>query len=131
MTSVIIIEDEHDGAEVLSDFLVIKGIDVLAIGSNGLEAIQLYKKFRPDFVLLDLFMPNYDGFYGLKKILECDNNAKVVIVSASCSRDDEEKLIGLGALAIITKPYEIRSLTNILLKPNKEKNSNLANSLYI
>jgi two-component system chemotaxis response regulator CheY len=130
MTSVIIIEDDHDGAEVLAECLIIKGINVLAKGSNGLEAIQLYKKFRPDFVLLDLFMPNYDGYYGLKKILEFDNDAKVVIVSASCTRDDEETLIGLGALAIVTKPYEISSLTNILWKTSKE-NSNLAKSLYV
>ncbi|MFI5405392.1 MAG: response regulator [Nitrososphaerales archaeon] len=130
MTSVIIIEDDHDAAETLAECLIMKGINVLAKGSNGLEAIELYKKFKPDFVLLDMFMPLYDGYYGLKKILEYDNNAKIVIVSASCTRDVEEELLGLGALAIVTKPYEIKTLTNILLKTNKE-NSNIAKSLYV
>src|SRR3990172_3592762 len=102
MTSVIVIDDDHDGADALSQCLIMKGIDVLAKGFNGLEAIQLYQKFKPGFVLLDIVMPYYDGFYGLSKILEFDRNAKVIIVSASCTRDDEEKLIELGALDIVT-----------------------------
>lgn len=128
MVSVIVVDDDHDVAEALSDCLMIKGIKVLAEGKNGLEAIELYKKFGPDFVLLDISMPNYDGYYGIKKILEYDNNAKVIIVSASCTQEDLENLFVLGALDVVAKPYEIDSLINIMMKTNKEKNSNLEES---
>jgi two-component system chemotaxis response regulator CheY len=121
MTSVIIIEDDHDAAETLAECLIMKGINVLAIGSNGFEAVELYKKFNPDYVLSDMAMPYYDGVYGLKKIIEFDTNAKIVIVSASCTRADEERLIGLGALTVVEKPYEIRDIMNILLEDNKKK----------
>jgi DNA-binding response OmpR family regulator len=114
MTSVIIIDDDYDCAEALSECLVMKGFDVLARGTNGLEAAELYKKLKPDFVLLDVFMPYYDGYYGLTKILEFDKNAKVIVVSASCTREDRVKLIGLGALALVAKPYELDSLTDFL-----------------
>jgi two-component system chemotaxis response regulator CheY len=66
-------------------------------------------------------MPYYDGVYGLKKIIEFDREAKVIIVSASCTRADEERLIGMGACAIIEKPYDIRDLVNTLLEENKKK----------
>jgi DNA-binding response OmpR family regulator len=121
MTSVIIIEDDHDAMETLAECLIMKGVNVLAKGYNGFEAVELYKKFRPDFVLSDMAMPYYDGVYGLKKIIEFDREAKVIIVSASCTRADEERLIGMGACAIIEKPYDIRDLVNTLLEENKKK----------
>jgi CheY-like chemotaxis protein len=123
MISVVVIEDDLDGAEVLAECLRIKGLNVLAKGHNGLEAVQLYQKLKPDFVLLDMLMPYYDGFYGLRKILEFDPKAKVVIVSASIGQDDMEKLSKLGALAIIRKPYEMDSLIDALHKINKKEDN--------
>ena len=125
MIRVVVIEDDHDGAEVLAECLRIKGIDVLEKGYNGLEAVQLYKKLKPDFVLLDMLMPFYDGFYGLRKILEFDPKAKVIIVSASIDQDEKEKLTNLGASAIVSKPYEIDALIGALYTINKEKENNL------
>jgi len=125
MIRVVVIEDDRDGAEVLAECLRIKGIDVLEKGYNGLDAVQLYKKLKPDFVLLDMLMPYYDGFYGLRKILEFDPKAKVVIVSASIAQDEKEKLTKLGASAIVSKPYEIDALIGALQTINKEKENNL------
>ena len=125
MIRVVVIEDDRDGAEVLAECLRIKGIDVLEKGHNGLEAVQLYKKLKPDFVLLDMLMPYYDGFYGLRKILEFDPKAKVIIVSASIAQDEKEKLTNLGASAIVSKPYEMDALVGVLHKITKEKESNL------
>jgi two-component system, chemotaxis family, chemotaxis protein CheY len=132
MTNVVIVEDDHDGAEVLEEYLRLKGINVLAKGYNGLEAVQLYQKFRPDYVLLDMLMPIYDGFYGLRKIQEFDSKAKVIVLSASVSEDEKEKLIELGVTAIFQKPYEIDSLVARLESGNNEnkvsleKNKNLS-----
>ena len=125
MISVIVIEDDHDGAEVLAECLRIKGIDVLEKGYNGLDAVQLYKKLKPDFVLLDMLMPFYDGFYGLRKILEFDPKAKVIVVSASIAEDEKEKLTNLGASAIVSKPYEMDALIGVLQTINREKENNL------
>jgi len=127
MIRVVVIEDDRDGAEVLAECLRIKGIDVLEKGYNGLDAVQLYKKLKPDFVLLDMLMPYYDGFYGLRKILEFDPKAKVIIVSASIAQDEKEKLTNLGASAIVSKPYEMDALVGVLHKITKEKENNLKN----
>lgn len=132
MVSVVIIEDDHDGAEVLDEYLRLKGINVLAKGYNGLEAVQLYKKFRPDYVLLDMLMPIYDGFYGLRKIQEFDSKSKVIILSASVNQDEMEKLKELGVAAIFQKPYEIDELVARLETIDNEKEDSLkTKSLYI
>ncbi len=125
MTNVVIVEDDHDGAEVLEEYLRLQGINVLAKGYNGLEAVQLYKKLRPDYVLLDMLMPIYDGFYGLRKIQEFDSKAKVIILSASVTEDDQDKLRALGVSAIFQKPYEIDSLVARLESGNNEKEASL------
>ncbi len=125
MTKVVIVEDDHDVAEVLEEYLRLKGINVLAKGYNGLEAVQLYKKLRPDYVLLDMLMPIYDGFYGLRKIQEFDSKAKVIILSASVTEEEQDKLRALGVSAIFQKPYEIDSLVARLESGNNEKEASL------
>ncbi len=125
MTNVVIVEDDYDGAEVLEEYLRLKGINVIAKGYNGLEAVQLYKKLRPDYVLLDMLMPLYDGFYGLEKIQEFDSKAKVIILSASVSEEEKDKLKALGVSAIFQKPYEIDSLVARLESGNNEKEPSL------
>jgi len=125
MTNVVIVEDDLDGAEVLAECLRMKGINVLAKGYNGLEAVQLYKKLRPDYLLLDMLMPLYDGFYGLRKIQEFDSKAKVIILSASVTEVDQDKLRALGVSAIFQKPYEIDSLVARLESGNNEKEASL------
>jgi len=121
MINVLVVEDDHDGAEVLSEYLRLKGINVLAKGYNGLEAVQLYKKLRPDCVLLDMLMPIYDGFYGLEKIQEFDPKAKVIILSASVTEEEQDKLRALGVAAVFQKPYEIDTLVDRLESINNEK----------
>jgi len=125
MTNVVIIEDDRDGAEVLEEYLRLKGINVIAKGYNGLDAVQLYKKLRPDYVLLDMLMPLYDGFYGLRKIQEFDSKAKVIILSASVNEEQQDELRALGVSAIFQKPYEIDSLVAKLESGNNEKEASL------
>ena len=121
MTSVVIIEDDHDGADVLEEYLKLKGINVLAKGYNGLEGFQLYQKLSPDCVLLDMLMPLYDGFYGLRKIQEFDPKSKVIILSASVNEEQMKKLRALGVTAIFQKPYEIDALVSRLESINKKE----------
>lgn len=94
----------------------IKNIDVIGVGRDGKEAVELYKKLKPDVVLLDVMMPQYDGFYALKKIRDIDPNAKVIMVTADLTLDTEKKLTELRASAITYKPYDIDSLIEIIEK---------------
>ena len=114
MVNVVIVEDDHDGAEVLEEYLRLKGINVIAKGYNGLEAVQLYKKHRPDVVLLDIDMPDYDGMYGLEHIKKINSQAKVVILTSFCSDHNEKKIKLFRVTEIAEKPCSFKQLEKFL-----------------
>lgn len=119
MTSVIVVDDDRDTVEVFCEYLSIKDIKVLGRGYDGRTAVQLFKELKPDVVLLDVMMPDYDGFYGLEQIRKHDPKAKVIMVTADLTSDTEKKLIELKASAMIYKPYEIDSVIETIEKVNK------------
>ena len=111
MTDVLVVDDENDNVEVLCEYLWLKGLNVVGRAHNGREAHELYEELRPDVVLSDVLMPDFDGYYGLQKILEFDPHAKVIMVTASATSDTEQnKLKSMGASAVIQKPYEIEDI---------------------
>jgi len=116
MVSVIVVDDEKDVSEVLCEFLTIKGIEVLGRGNNGQQALELYQKLNPDIVLMDLVMPNYDGFHGVRKIREYDPNAKIMIISASLTHSYVTQLVEMGVNSISLKPYDLNNVMDIINK---------------
>jgi len=121
MTSVIIIEDDVDVLDVLCMFLQIKGLDVIGTGINGKEGIELYDKFHPDAVVMDVMMPNFNGFYGLEGIKKIDSDATIIMITADLSDETHEKLKGLNASAILNKPHGIDKIAPTIEKLIDEK----------
>ena len=108
MTTAIVIDDDPIIAKMISEFLELKKIQVLAIGYNGKDAVALYQKFNPDVVFLDVKMPNYDGFYGLKEIKKLNPGATVIMVTNEAESDVEDKLVELGASVVIYKSLDMK-----------------------
>jgi len=116
MVSVIVIEDNVDSMEVLCEFLQIKELDVIGRGKNGQDAIKLYNQIRPDAVIMDVMMPEFDGYYGLEGIKKNDPNVTVVMVTADKTDVTRKKLMELNASAILYKPNDVNKI-----KPTVEK----------
>ena len=114
--TVIVVDDDPESAEILSDLLKLRSIDVLGMGYNGKDAIQLYKKHSPDVVIMDLFMPDFDGLYGLENILNLDSNAKVIMLTANSKHESDEKLNNSGVSAIVEKPFDTNNLIRLIDK---------------
>ena len=119
MVKVIVVDDDIDTVEVFCEYLEIKDITVVGRGHSGKKAIELYEKLTPDIVLLDVMMPEYDGFYGLEHIKKINPEAKVIMVTADLTYDTEKKLKELNASAVIYKPYEIDSVIETIHKVSK------------
>ena len=66
-------------------------------GRNGTEAIELYKKEKPDIVFMDIVMPEKDGNEALSEIKAFDQDAVIIIVSSVGTQDQLKKAIQLGA----------------------------------
>ncbi len=120
LVSVCVVDDDQDTVAVFCEYLAIKDIEVLGKGYDGRAAVELYKKLKPDIVLLDVMMPEYDGFYALKEIRKINPKAKVIMVTADLTSDTEKKLVELKASAMIYKPYEIDSVIETIERVSKE-----------
>ena len=115
MARVLVVEDEPDIASGLRDNLEFEGYEVVT-AVDGEEAIKATQEHNPDLILMDLMMPDFDGFYGLKNIRKIDYNAKVVINTDSTEHDEKNRLIEMGVFAIIEKPHGITDLVEMLHK---------------
>ncbi len=105
---VLIVDNDVDFLDITSYALRREGFDVIT-AMNGEQALRLWKKNRPNVVLLDIKMPRMDGFAVLRRIRE-EGDTPVILVTGL---DDEEYLargFALGADDYITKPFSYREL---------------------
>ena len=102
MSKILIIEDEKEIAELEKDYLI-NGYEV-AIESKGDSGLLRAKKEKFDLIVLDLMLPNMDGFEICKEIRK-EQNIPILMVSAK--KDDIDKIrgLGLGADDYMTKPF--------------------------
>ncbi|MEK6870489.1 MAG: response regulator [Thermoproteota archaeon] len=112
--SVIIIDDDEDILELLSEYLLLEDFDVVGRGTDGLQAVNLYTKHTPDFVIMDITMPTYDGIYGLENIRKLNPNATVIILTGNSDKTINQKIIQLNPTRILEKPYPVEKLVSIL-----------------
>jgi len=90
---------------VLRDLVEKAGFRVVGEASNGEEAVELYQDKRPDVVLMDITMPKMDGLTALKKILETDPGANIIMCSALGQQTLIVQALQMGAKDFIVKPF--------------------------
>jgi len=108
----IVIDDDLDAIDSISEYLELKGICVVGKGHNGEEAYQLYKSHHPKFVILDMKMPEYDGAYAIKKIKDEDPNAKIIVLTAYTEYDFDVKEV----TAVLEKPCRVKDVLEVIEK---------------
>ena len=117
----LIVDDALIIREMIKDVVVADGWSVVAEGSDGNQAVELYREHRPDVVTLDLVMPEYDGLHALREIMASDPAARVLVVSAIDQSDVLKQAIRIGAADFIVKPFDndrLRTaLGQLLAKP--------------
>ena len=87
----------------------------ISFAHDGCEGIEAIKAGKGDVLLLDLNMPNMDGYQVLEEILKQDLNTLVVVISGDIQPEAHKRVKGLGALDFIQKPVNKEKLTAILL----------------
>ena len=112
--SVILIDDDEDILNLLSEYLLLEDFNIMGIGTDGLQAVNLYAEHKPDFVIMDIAMPNYDGLYGLEHIKKIDPNASVIVLTGNSDKSITQKIIQLAPTVILEKPYPVEKLVALL-----------------
>lgn len=102
-TTALIVDDEAHLRAYLKLILKQLGFDRIYEACNGQEGIELYKRWKPGFVLMDVNMPVKEGIEALKEIMEFDDKAVVVMASSVASRQAVEKSLEYGASYCLRK----------------------------
>ena len=105
MTDILIVEDDKELADLLTDFLRDEGYTVTAVGSGG-RALELFEKYGAKLVVLDINLPDVNGFAVCSRLRE-NADTPILIVSARTDKEDKLNGLDLGADDYIEKPYDI------------------------
>lgn len=105
---VLIIEDENDIANIIKDYLSVNQFESHIV-RTGHEAIHYLQESLPDFIILDLSLPDCDGIEICRKIRE-NSNVAILILSARGSETDKVLGLGFGADDYMTKPFSLSEL---------------------
>lgn len=106
MKKVLIVDDAAFMRMMIKDILQKNGFEVVGEASNGVEAVNLYKKERPDVVTMDITMPDMDGIEAVKEIRSFDTDAKIIMCSAMGQQSMVMDAIKSGAKDFIVKPFQ-------------------------
>jgi DNA-binding response OmpR family regulator len=118
---ILIIDDDEDLTQMLVGRLSYRGYEVYA-ANNGLDGLRLAYRYHPDLVILDLMMPEMDGFEVCSRLREL-SDVPILILSAKDADDDVIKGFQLGADDYISKPFRVWELESRLIAIMKRTKS--------
>lgn len=106
MAKILIVDDAAFMRMMIKDILEKNGFQVVGEANNGLKAVELYKKEKPDVVTMDITMPDMDGIEAVKEIKAFDPAAKIIMCSAMGQQTMVMDAIKAGAKDFIVKPFQ-------------------------
>lgn len=112
--TVVIVDDSALVRANLRDLIEGEGYTVVSEAVNGEDAVEMYKKYSPDLITLDITMPIKNGVDALKEIIAADPAAKVVMVTAAGQQRIVIDAIKLGAERFIMKPFSEKEVISML-----------------
>jgi two-component system alkaline phosphatase synthesis response regulator PhoP len=111
MKKILLVDDEPNIIMSL-EYTFKKNNFQVFIARDGQEALEILKTEQPDLIILDIMMPNVDGYATIEAVRKDKklSNCKVIFLSAKNKESDIEKGMRLGANAYMTKPFSIKKL---------------------
>lgn len=119
MANILIIDDSKTSRKILRNLLEADGHVIIGEAKDGKEGVLKFKELKPDITTLDITMPVLDGLEALKQMIEIDNKAKIVMVTAAGQKNKMVEALKHGATEYITKPYEPEQVTSMIEKSLK------------
>ncbi|RWZ51376.1 response regulator [Halobacillus fulvus] len=123
---VALIEDDPMVQEVNRQFIeAVRGFKVEHMAADGDQGVDLVKKYQPDLVVLDIYMPGQDGLSTLAEIRKEGMDVDVIVITAANDKDTIRTMLQYGALDYIVKPFKFERLKHAL-----ENYRNYYSSMY-
>lgn len=109
---ILITDDSILARKQLKDMISTVGTPVFYEARDGQDAINQYKRNKPDLVFLDIVMPNKDGNAAIEEIMKDDPDATIIIASSIGTQSQLKKAIEAGAKEFIQKPLDQQQVIN-------------------
>jgi DNA-binding response OmpR family regulator len=130
MYTILVIDDDVSGCETLAMYLAEEGYDVMT-ANTGLAGLKKFMEHKIDLVILDIRLPDIDGFEVLKRLKEVNACINVIMITAFHDKASTKKAIEMGAFEYIRKPININemeiaienALSNAAVRPMHCKDS--------
>lgn len=106
---VLVVDDEKSISELITTSLRFVGFDVRT-AATGAEALQVAEEFKPHALILDVMLPDLDGFEVCRQLRESGQEVGVLFLTAKDSTDDKIKGLTLGGDDYVTKPFSLEEL---------------------
>ena len=106
MSRILVADDASFMRQMIREIVEAEGYEVVGEASDGVEAVEQFKKLQPDVVTMDIVMPEVNGIDALKEIRSSDPDAKVVMISAIDQREPLMEALKFGAADYVVKPFE-------------------------
>ena len=122
MRKIIVVDDEPITRMDICEILREANYDVVAEAGDGFDAIEQSRKYKPDFVIMDIKMPILDGLKAAKVITKEKLSRGVVLLTAYSSKDFIEEAKNIGIIGYIVKPIDEKSfIPNLEIIFNKQE----------
>jgi len=108
VTTILVVDDEPQIAEIATDYLHSAGFEVIVAG-DGVRALEAVRGRRPDLVVLDLGLPRLDGL-DVARTIRRESDLPIIMLTARVEEDDRLQGLEIGADDYITKPFSPREL---------------------
>ena len=125
-TKVLIVDDERDFLDIMAERMGARGMDV-ATAASAEDALKMVLKESYDAVIMDLMMPEMDGFKALKLFKETSPDLQIILLTANVPEEKCIEAIKLGAMDVIEKPADLDLLTQKIEAAKARKLKKLTN----
>jgi two-component system chemotaxis response regulator CheY len=112
--SALVVDDSAFMRAVIKDILAGMGIPRIYEAKDGAEAVEIFSRYSPDLITLDIIMPGEDGLKTLERILGMDHDAKIIMVSSVDQQRTLDDALKLGAKDYVTKPFAPELVTSVV-----------------
>ncbi len=120
MAKIMIVDDAKIMRINLAKILIDLGHEVVAQAASGFEAIELYKKYNPELVTMDITMPAEngikDGIEAVKQIQSINKESKIIMITSHGEEEKVIRAIRAGAKNYMLKPISIKKVKDVLAK---------------
>jgi two-component system, chemotaxis family, chemotaxis protein CheY len=112
----IVVDDSMIIRMKISESHGVSNIEIVGEASNGLQAIDMFRREKPDLVTMDITMPELDGIECIEAIMAIDQNVRILVISALSDKGMAIQAIKRGASGFINKPISDRKLHDALVE---------------